>query len=223
MLTCLYLSFASMETLPAFWQLDYSLLTLGSYNLSLIEVLAVVFSLLSTYLLRQHNRLGWVLAVLGNLCFFCFFYQIRLYGLMAAQVILCCFNLAWGLKAPLAQGLPIKKLDSLGWPFSIVAIIAPGMPLLIVLFKISQFLPDLFPLPATYVLPDALSSTGSIVALVLMRRRFLESWIFWMVIHSLLILVFAWKGYYVAMLGQMGLLGYAANEYMEWRSLDKHK
>lgn len=208
-----------METIPAFLQLDYALFTLGNYSLSLIELLAVVFSLLATYLLRQNNRLGWVLAILGNLCFFCFFYQIRLYGLMAAQVILGCLNLSWGLKAPLAQGLPIKKLDSLGWPFSIVAIIAPGMPLLIVLFKISQLLPGLFPLPATYILPDAVSATGSIVAMVLLRRRFLESWIFWMVIHSLLIIVFAWKGYYVALAGQMGFLGYAANEYLVWRSL----
>lgn len=212
-----------METIPAFLQLDYALFTLGDYSLSLIELLAVGFSLLSTYLLRQNNRLGWVLAILGNLCFFCFFYQIRLYGLMAAQVILGCLNLSWGLKTPLAKELPIKKLDSVGLPFSVAAIFILGMPLLIVLFKISQLLPNLFPLPATYILPDALSTAGSIVAIVLLRRRFLESWIFWMVIHSLLIIVFAWKGYYVALAGQMFFLGYAANEYIEWRNLSKRK
>lgn len=212
-----------MEASTAFWSIDFALLELGDYRLSLIELLAVVFSLLSTYLLRQNNRLGWVLAILANVCFFLFFYQIRLYALMAVQVILACINLAWGLKPPLAKDLPIKKLDSIGFPVSVVAVIAPGMPLMIVLFKISQFLPSLFPLPATYVFPDALSATGSIVAAVLLRRKFLESWIFWIIIHCLLIIVFAWKGYYLAMMGQMAFLGYAANEYLGWRNLVEKK
>lgn len=210
-----------MEASTAFWSIDFALLELGDYTLSLIELLAVVFSLLSTYLLRQNNRLGWMLAVLGNVCFFLFFYQIRLYALMAVQVILACINISWGLKPPLAKDLPIKKLDSLGFPVSMVAIIAPGMPMMIVLFKISQFLPSLFPLPATYIFPDALSATGSIVATVLLRRRFLESWIFWIVIHCLLIIVLAWKGYYLAMAAQLAFLGYAANEYLAWRNLAK--
>lgn len=210
-----------MEASTTFWSIDFALLELGDYTLSLIELLAVVFSLLSTYLLRQNNRLGWMLAVLGNLCFFLFFYQIRLYAMMAAQVILACINIAWGLKPPLEKGLPIKKLDSIGFLISVVAIIAPGMPLMIVLFKIAQFLPNLFPLPATYIFPDALSATGGIVATVLLRRRFLESWIFWIIIHCLLIIVFAWKGYYLAMMGQLAFLGYAANEYLVWRNLAK--
>ena len=210
-----------MEASTTFWSIDFALLELGDYILSLIELLAVVFSLLSTYLLRQNNRLGWVLAILTNVCFFFFFYQIRLYALMAVQVILACIHIAWSLKPPLEKGLPIKKLDSIGFPISVVAIIAPGMPLMIVLFKISQFLPNLFPLPATYIFPDALSATGGIVATVLLRRRFLESWIFWIIIHSLLIIVFAWKGYYLAMMGQLAFLGYAANEYLAWRNLAK--
>ena len=210
-----------MEASTTFWSIDFALLELGDYTLSLIELLAVVFSLLSTYLLRQNNRLGWMLAVLGNLCFFLFFYQIRLYAMMAAQVILACINIAWGLKPPLEKGLPIKKLDSIGMPISVVAIVMPGMPLMIVLFKIAQFLPNLFPLPATYVFPDALSATGSIVATVLLRRQFLESWIFWIIIHCLLIIVLAWKGYYLAMMGQMAFWGYAANDYLAWRNLAK--
>lgn len=208
-----------MEASTTFWSIDFALLQIGDYALSLIEFLAVAFSLLSTYFLRQNNRLGWLLAILGNLCFFFFFYQIRMYGLMAAQVILCCLNLSWGLKAPLEKGLPVKKLDSFGMPISAVAVIAPAMPLMIVLFKISQLLPNLFPLPASSIFPDAFSATGSIVATVLMRRQILESWIFWIIIHCLLILALAWKGYYLAMAGQLAFLGYAANEYLAWRNL----
>ena len=37
----------------------------------------------------------------------------------------------------------------------------------------------------------------------------------------LLIVVLAWKGYYVATAGQMVLLAYAANEYLLWQSLAK--
>ena len=210
-----------MEASTAFWSIDFALLELGDYTLSLVELLAVVFSLFSTYLLHQKNRLGWPLAILTNVCFFLFFYQIRMYGMMAAQVVLACINIAWGLKPPLAEDLPIKKLDSIGFPVSMVAVIAPGMPLMIVLFKISQFFPGLFPLPATYIFPDALSATGSIVATVLLRPRFLESWIFWIVIHCLLIIVLAWKGYYLAMAAQLAFLGYAANEYLAWRNLAK--
>lgn len=210
-----------MEASTAFWSIDFALLEFGDYTLSLIELLAVVFSLLSTYLLRNDNRLGWVLAILANVCFFLFFYQIRLYAMMAVQVILCCFNVIWGLKTPLAQGSSVKKLDSLGWPISIIATIMPSMTLIIVLSNLSHSAPDWFPLPATSIFADAVSAMGSIVATVLLRRQFLESWIFWVVIHCLLIIALAWKGFYLAMMGQMAFLGYAANEYLAWRNLVK--
>jgi hypothetical protein len=97
-----------METLSTFWQLDFHLFKLGPYSLSLIEVLVVVFSLMGTY----SSRLGWLLTLLANVCFFLFFHQIQLYGLMVAQVILFVFNLVWGIRSGTTNGQPIKKLDS---------------------------------------------------------------------------------------------------------------
>ena len=110
-----------METLSTFWQLDFHLLKLGPYSLSLIEVLVVVFSLTGTYF----SRLGWLLTLLANVCFFLFFHQIQLYGLMAAQVILFVFNLVWGIRSGSTNGQPIKKLDSMGLIISCIAIFMP--------------------------------------------------------------------------------------------------
>ena len=204
-----------METLSTFWQLDFHLLTLGPYSLSLIEVLVVVFSLTGTYF----SRLGWLLTLLANVCFFLFFYQIQLYGLMAAQVILFVFNLAWGIRSSTTNGQPIKKLDSMGLIISIIAIFMPSISLVIALIGLPSYFPEYFPLPATFAMLDALLAIGSIVASVLLARRFMESWVYWIIIHSLLILVLAWKGYYMAMAGQMVFLAFAANEYLVWRSL----
>ena len=206
-----------METLYTFWQLDYHLLKLGPYSLSLIEVLVVLFSLTGTYF----SRLGWLLMLLANVCFFLFFHQIQLYGLMAAQVILFIFNLVWALRFGAVDGRPIKKLDRMGLIISFIAIFMPSISLVLALVEIPNYFPELFPLPATFAMLDALLALASIVATVILARRFMEAWVYWMIIHSLLIVVLAWKGYYVATLGQMVLLAYAANEYFVWRSLDK--
>lgn len=206
-----------METLSTFWQLDYHLFKLGPYSLSLIEVLVVVFSLSGTYF----SRLGWLLMLLANVCFFFFFHQIQLYGLMAAQVVLFIFYLVWGIRSGTVDGQPIKKLDRMGLVISFIAIFMPSISLVLALVEIPNYFPDLFPLPATFAMLDALLALGSIVATVLLARRFIEAWVYWMIIHSLLVVVLAWKGYYVATAGQMVLLGYAANEYLLWQSLVK--
>lgn len=206
-----------MENLSTLLQLDYYLFTIGLYSLSLIEVLVVAFSLSGSYF----SRLGWLLMILANVCFFLFFHQIQLYGLMAAQVVLFIFNLVWGIRAGAANGQPIKKLDRMGLVISFIAIFMPSISLVLALVEIPNYFPELFPLPATFAMLDALLALGSIVATVLLARRFMEAWVYWMIIHSLLIVVLAWKGYYVATAGQMVLLGYAANEYLLWQSLAK--
>lgn len=206
-----------METLSSFLQLDYQLLKIGSYHLSLIEVLVVVFSLTATYF----SRLGWLLTLLANICFFLFFHQIQLYGLMAAQVILFLFNLIWGVKSNSSAQQHIKKLDSAGLIISFIAVFMPGMSLVFALLEVPRYFPEWFPLPVSFAMLDALLAIGSIVATVLLARRFVEAWVYWMIIHSLLIIVLGWKGFYVAMAGQMVLLGYAANAYLAWRSLSE--
>ena len=206
-----------METLSSFWQIDFHLLKLGSYSLSLIEVLVVVFSLTGAYF----SRLGWLLMLLANVCFFLFFHQIQLYGLMAAQVILFIFNLVWGIRSGATKGQPFKKLDSMGLIISIIAIFMPSISLVIALIELPSYFPEYFPLPATFTMLDALLAMSSIVATVLLARRFTEAWVYWIIIHSLLIVVLAWKGYFLATAGQMVLLGRAANEYLLWQSLAK--
>jgi len=204
-----------MGSLSTFLGLDYHLLTIGSYHLSLIEVLVVVFSLTATYF----SRLGWLLTLLANICFFLFFHQIQLYGLMAAQVILFLFNLIWGIKTNSSAQRQVKKLDRMGLIISFIAIFMPSMSLVFALLEVPKYFPEWFPLPASFAMLDALLAIGSIVATVLLARRFVEAWVYWMIIHSLLIIVLGWKGFYVAMAGQMVLLGYAANAYLAWRSL----
>lgn len=204
-----------MESLSTFLGLDYHLLTIGSYHLSLIEVLVLVFSLTATYF----SRLGWLLMLLANICFFLFFHQIQLYGLMAAQVILFLFNLRWGIKPNSSAQQQIKKLDRMGLIISFIAIFMPSMSLVFALLEVPKYFPEWFPLPATFVMLDALLAIGSIIVTVLLARRFVEAWVYGMIIHSLLIIVLGWKGFYVAMAGQMVLLGYAANAYLVWRSL----
>ena len=140
---------------------------------------------------------------------------------MATQVILFIFNLVWGIRSVATSGQPIKKLDSMGLVISFIAIFMPSISLVLALIEVPDYFPKYFPLPATFAMLDALLALGSIVATVLLARRFIEAWVYWMVIHCLLIVVLAWKGYYVATAGQMVLLAYAANEYLLWQSLAK--
>jgi nicotinamide mononucleotide transporter len=204
-----------MENLYHFLQLGFQI---GTYHLSLLEILLVFFSLSSVYL----SRLGWAMTLLAQVCFFLFFHQIQLYALMAAQVILFLFTLIWRIRYTSNPEAPVRKLDSTGVIISIMATVMPSISLMIALQQIPAYFPQYFPLPATFTFMDALLAVGSIVAMLLLTWQYIDAWVCWMVIHGLLAFILGWKECYLAMLGQMVLLTYAAKEYLMWRSLSKN-
>ncbi|HOY15951.1 MAG TPA: nicotinamide riboside transporter PnuC [Haliscomenobacter sp.] len=200
-----------------FWHLDFSLLQVGDYDLSLIETLAASFCLLAFYLLRQNKQLSWPVAILSNFAYFLFFYQINLYGLMGLQVFLVVYNLIVWLRGRGTVAPEIKRLSGMGLILSAIAIFMPTINLTILLAQVHELAPRWFPQPASFNFTDPLLAVSSIVATVLLAKHYLEAWLFWLVIYGLCVVIFAWAGVYLTAGVYMVLLGWAMREYLEWR------
>ena len=200
-----------------FWHIDFNLIQVGDYALSLIETLAASFCLLAFYLLRQHKQLTWPVAILSNFAYFLFFYQINLYSLMGLQVFLVVYNLITWLRGRGTVAPEIKRLSGMGLILSAIAIFMPTINLTILLAQVHELAPQWFPHPASFNFTDPLLAVSSIVATVLLAKHYLEAWLFWLVIYGLCVVIFAWAGVYLTAGVYMVLLGWAMREYLEWR------
>ena len=75
-----------MEVLNALYDINYVLVQIGDYPLSLIEFLGTLTGLISVWLASRGNILTWPTGLLNVIAFFALFYQVRLYSDMVLQV-----------------------------------------------------------------------------------------------------------------------------------------
>lgn len=94
--------------------------------------------------------------------------------------------------------------------------LAGGVLLAQVLMRLPVMLPALFPEPPSFVYIDALTTTGSFVAMVLEAKRRIEAWVYWTVINLAGIWLYVVKGvpFVAALYGIFLILGLYG--YVQW-------
>ncbi len=202
------------------FNIDTTLFEALGYQMSLLELLAVLTGLAAVWLAARANILTWLFALVNAVLFFVLFYQVNLYSAMALQVFFFCNALyGWynwrrdskGEKKPVTLLLHKQRVI---W----LAVIIIGAMLMGTLAgKINQWLPDLFPEAASFVYTDAMIAVLSIVASLLLARLKLENWILWILVNMMSIVMYAMKGVMLVSLQYLIFLFMATYGLMEWR------
>jgi nicotinamide mononucleotide transporter len=150
------------------------------YRISYVELIATLFGMISVYLASRANIFTWHTGIVNEFFLFLLFFQTQLYADMFLQVYFFVFTLIgwhnWKKQTVANKILTCPRTTRI----ALVATLAVGTVVAGWLIKnIHIYLPQYFPLPASYPFADSLVMMLSVVATVLLAQKKIESWYLW--------------------------------------------
>ncbi|MGF1868952.1 nicotinamide riboside transporter PnuC [Photobacterium indicum] len=213
----------------------------GGYAMSWIEAVGTVFGLLCIWYASQEKTINYVFGLINVSLFAIIFFQIQLYGILMLQLFFFCANIygwyAWTRPSSEAgEMLEVRWLNKQKMAFtaavSVAAIAIMTVfidPIFFALANISvdvlntfgadlarpELSPDAFPFW------DSVMTVLSIVAQILMTRKYVENWMLWVVINMISVCIYAAQGVYALSIEYAILLFIAANGTRQWMNTAK--
>lgn len=208
----------------------------GGYDLSWIEAIGTVAGLLCIFLASLEKISNYAFGLLNVTLFAIIFYQINLYASLLLQLFFFVANIygwyAWSRQTANNQAeLQIRWLSlpkALAW--AAVCVVSIGLmtafidPIFIFLTRTSVTIltalgmnvamPEVA--PDAYPFWDACMMIFSIVAMILMTRKYVENWLLWVVINLISVVIFALQGVWAMSVEYMILTFIALNGSRMW-------
>ncbi|MBV4412333.1 nicotinamide riboside transporter PnuC [Enterobacteriaceae bacterium YMB-R22] len=208
----------------------------GGYDLSWIEAVGTLAGLLCIWLASLEKTSNYAFGLINVTLFAIIFFQIQLYASLLLQLFFFVANLygwyAWSRQSDAHQALLhirwLPRSKALGW--LAVCVIAIGLmtlwidPVFAVLTRVAVEImqgmgidvalptlqPDAFPFW------DSTMMVLSIVAMILMTRKYVENWLLWAVVNVISVIIFARQGVWAMSLEYLILLFIAINGSRMW-------
>ncbi|ACS84966.1 nicotinamide riboside transporter PnuC [Musicola paradisiaca] len=208
----------------------------NGYDLSWVEAFGTLFGLLCIWLASLEKTINYLFGLLNVTLFALIFFQIQLYASLLLQIFFIVANLygwyAWSRTTDDNESeLRVRWLSlsqALGWGCgSLVAIILMTLfidPFFAMLTRMAvalmvfsglevampQLQPDAFPFW------DSAMTVLSVVAMILMTRKYVENWLLWVVIDVISVVIFACQGVYAMSIQYLVLTLIALNGSWLW-------
>jgi nicotinamide mononucleotide transporter len=191
---------------------DAACLWLEAHGSSCLELVAVIFGIVSVSLSVREHIWSWPTAIVNVSLYFVLFYRSGLYSDMGLQAIYFGLSVyGWyewlyggrGRTALKVSRTPKKVAVTLG----VLALVAWTA-----LSRITSRLPG-----ASLPYLDAATTTTSLTAQWMMTRKLLENWLLWVAVDIVYIGMFVYKGLYLTAGNYAIYLGLAAMGYRGWK------
>ncbi len=165
--------------------MSYTLFTVWNYQVSILEFIASVTSLIGVWLGTTGKRITWPFWGLSSALYAVFFYQANLIASAGLQLVfIAAATSGWKGWAP--TGAKPGKLGNRGRIYSILWILGLWLVLAPLLSRIGA--------AATVV--DSFLFVGSLIAQILMVLEKYESWVIWVVVDIAGTALYFHQGYY---------------------------
>jgi nicotinamide mononucleotide transporter len=192
------------------------LIEIGTYPISYLEAFSVLTALISVWLAAKNNIHTWTVGLVSVSAFFCLFYQAQLYSDMLLQAFLFATSLlgiiSWKRSERNISTITTKNFNRL------VLIASSGAIILgLIISSIHLWVPEWFPLAAEFPYLDAFTTTFSVVATILLIKRILECWWFWIAVDVVAIFIYFHRGLYVVSVEYLIFLGMAIYGLHRWK------
>ena len=208
----------------------------GGYDLSWIEAVGTVAGLLCIWLASLEKISNYAFGLINVTLFAIIFFQIQLYASLLLQLFFFAANIygwyAWSRQTTQNEAvlqirwLPLSK--ALTW--LAICVVAIGLmtiwinPVFAFLTRIAVALMQSLGLnvvmpelqPDAFPFWDSCMMVLSIVAMILMTRKYVENWLLWVVINVISVVIFARQGVYAMSLEYMLLTLIALNGSRMW-------
>lgn len=208
----------------------------GGYDLSWIEAVGTVAGLLCIWLASLEKIVNYFFGLVNVTLFAIIFFQIQLYASLLLQLFFFAANIygwyAWSRQTqqhePELQIRWLPKPKALGWLAACV--VAIGLmtvyidPVFAFLTRVAVNVMQFFGLnvtqptlqPDAFPFWDSCMMVLSIVAMVLMTRKYVENWLLWVIINLISVVIFALQGVYAMSLEYLILTFIALNGSRMW-------
>lgn len=211
----------------------------GGYDLSWIEAIGTVLGLINIWLASREITINYLFGILNVLLFTLVFYQIQLYASMLLQVFFLVANIVgWYMwyqsdnsasPAMVVRWMPVKQTLVVSIISVLcIALVAANIDAVFIwlsnvavsvlhLFGVTLQRPEAIPDP--YPIADSTIMILSIVATVLMIKKYVENWIIWCGLDVLSVWLYAKQGVYFMSLEYTLLIFIAAFGTWNWIKL----
>ncbi len=177
-----------------------------------LELVAVIFGIVSVFLSVRENIWSWPTAIVNVSLFFALFYQSGLYSDMGLQVVYFCLSVygwyEWLYGGEGRTALKVSRTTPRLWTV-LAGISVVGW---VVVSRITARLPG-----ASLPYLDAATATTSLIAQWMMTRKLLENWTVWMVVNTVYVGMFVYKGLYLTAANYAVYFALAAAGSRQWK------
>ena len=189
--------------------------------MSYIEFVGTIFCLWSVWLISKRNILTWPVGIISVILYIALFYQIRLYSDTLEQVYYLGASIyGWWYWAKTPReteslsGVRFSSLPGILLVAGITVVLSAGLGAFI--SRVHLILPSIFPEAASFPYLDALTTVMSLVAMWIMVRKKVESWVYWIIVDIIGIGLYATKNVRFVALLYIILLILAARGLRLW-------
>lgn len=206
------------------------------YDLSYIEAVGTIAGLLCILLASLEKTINYLFGLINVSLFAVIFFQIQLYANLLLQIFFFVANIygwyAWSRVTSSQQAeLKIRWLSlpkaAITLVISVVAIIYLTFNIDAVFGVLARWAVELLNLfganlamptiePDAFPFWDSAMTILSVVAMILMTRKYVENWLLWVIINVISIVIFFIQGVYAMSLEYLILLGIALNGSRLW-------
>lgn len=180
--------------------------------MSWIEIIAVIFGLLSVGFTVRQNIWCWPTGLVQVALYIIIFYAARLYSDMILQIIYVVLQIYgwyhWLYGAKDKASLPVTQSNTA----ELVSWITAGLVGMVIWGFLMNRYTD-----AAAPYPDAFIVVGSLIAQWLMARKRLDSWFFWIAVDLVAIAVYLYKALYLTAGLYLVFLGLCVLGLEQWK------
>lgn len=177
-----------------------------------LELVAVVFGLVSVYLSARENILSWPTAIVNVAIFFVLFWRAKLYADAVLQLVYLALSVygwyEWRFGGAQHTRLLVSRVTRQHWMTLVPLFLLGGFGLGAALARYTDS-------PVPYF--DALLTSASLVAQWMMTRKLLENWLVWILADLVYVPLFIQRGLPLTALQYAVFLALAAMGWVGWR------
>jgi nicotinamide mononucleotide transporter len=188
------------------------------YPISYIELIGTVFGLISVYYASKANVLTWPTGIINEIALFVLFFQIQLYADMLLQVFFLVVTVfGWYNWQNKTEEVPISRMQGRMVTVYGIVLLAGTILTGMIIQQFHLWMPAYFPLPTTYPYADSFVMVASMLATFLLAKKRIETWILWIVVDVVSVVLYLVKGVYFLSLEYVVFLGLATYGLLQWR------
>lgn len=189
----------------------------------MLEIIGVISGFICVYLASKEKIGTWLFGLINCVCLFILFYKARLYAEVILQIFFFVTNIyGWinWVKEQKAQK-PIKNLSERHRWILCITMILLGTIMGLIIARLHIYIPTWFANPAEFAYFDSFIAIMSIIATILLVKRYVDSWQIWMLIDILCVYVYFSEGLYLLGVQYFVFMLIATQGYINFKYYDR--